>query len=242
MQKDKKTFIIIGVAVVIAALIVAYFAFFSNGTKPASTDPSASEGVSEQATDSLISEENDGADDSEEETEEEPETEETDDGITRYESGLYEVGKDIPAGEYAIEPTVQYGYMEVVSDLSGEYDSLITSAEYWGRHYVTVSDGQYLKFEGIAVAAEDAEPREPKNNTYRNGMYLVGKYIPAGDYTVTPDSDPDYKDLYYGVVSDSTGSEDSVIKEGYLMEDEKVDVSLKDGQYIKLWGCRITDR
>ncbi len=84
-----------------------------------------------------------------------------------YQSGLYRVGTDIPAGEYAITPqkdaadnTTNESAAYVMKDLEFDDDS-ITDTKYviaGGTQTVTVKDGDYLElFAVVATPADQAE-------------------------------------------------------------------------------------
>ena len=62
----------------------------------------------------------------------------------RYGEGMYKVGADIPAGEYKLTATSDYGYWEVTTSSSADAD-IIGNDNFSNSTYVTVSEGQYLK-------------------------------------------------------------------------------------------------
>ena len=68
-------------------------------------------------------------------------------------TGFLRVGKDIPAGQYRLSSTVEYGgYVCVFSStLHIRMDNIVTIANFLGDRYVTVKDGQYLYLEGCVV-------------------------------------------------------------------------------------------
>lgn len=68
------------------------------------------------------------------------------------------------------------------------------------------------------------------DGTYPEGMYLVGKDIPAGEYQLTP-NDPD-RSSYYEVTSDSSGTLDSIIVNDNF--DFQVYLTVSDGQYLTI--------
>lgn len=60
-----------------------------------------------------------------------------------YSEGMYRVGTDIPAGEYKVTSTSDFGgYLEVNADSSG--DSIIHNDNFDTSVYVTVEEGQYF--------------------------------------------------------------------------------------------------
>lgn len=66
---------------------------------------------------------------------------------TSYDEGTYKVGTDIPAGEYKLTCTGSLkGYWEVTE--SSEVGAhIVDNDNFTGSTYVTLSDGQYIKFE-----------------------------------------------------------------------------------------------
>jgi len=60
-------------------------------------------------------------------------------------SGIFKVGYHIPAGEYKIVQTdSDSAYVEVSTNPSGSYTSIVTNDNFEGIKYITVTDGQYL--------------------------------------------------------------------------------------------------
>ena len=70
-----------------------------------------------------------------------------------YETGMFKVGKDIPAGEYKVilDSTIGMGYIEVASDSSHQLGSIISNDIVESDQYITVSDGQYLKLQDVKI-------------------------------------------------------------------------------------------
>ena len=61
--------------------------------------------------------------------------------------GQYKVGTDIPAGEYTLEATSDYGYVEVTSDSRHDIlNSIVTNDNFENNKIITVSEGQYIMF------------------------------------------------------------------------------------------------
>ena len=156
--------------------------------------------------------------------------------VTTYDGGMYKVGTDLPAGEYLIESDTM-DYMEVANDSTGELDSIVTNENYTNRVYVTVSDGQYLKFGGTATPVSEAPAYQSENGAYPEGQYLVGKDIPAGEYKISVLSDNITGYGYVEVSSDSSGNLDSIVSNSNIEADTYQTIS--DGQYLTLSGCEI---
>lgn len=145
-----------------------------------------------------------------------------------YQSGTYHVGVDLPKGVYLITGS---GYLSVSTDKSGTLENMITNANYTNRYFIQVDTDQYLTFSGKAQLASDA-PAYANTETLVPGMYLVGKDLPAGKYTVKDDGD-----AYVAVMRDAKGTIDSIISNSNFTDSETITV--KDGQFIELKNCKI---
>lgn len=155
--------------------------------------------------------------------------------VTTYKAGMYKIGTDMPAGEYLIESN-SMEYLEVATDSSGELDSIITNENFTNRIYISVSDGQYLKFGGTATPVAEAPAYVAENGYYPEGQYLVGKDIPAGEYKISV-TDNAMGMGYIEVSSGSSGTLDSIITNSNIEMDTYQTIS--DGQYLTLSGAEI---
>ena len=151
-----------------------------------------------------------------------------------YKSGMYKVGDDIPAGEYFLKSTSDWGmYFEICSDSSGSFDSIIANGNYNTFCYVTVKKGEYLTVErGKFIEAEDAPKNLVKNGVAGEGMYKVGRDIPAGEYKIECDSD---YGAYYEVCSNSRHILDSIVSNDFFSSGSRY-VTVKKGQYLIITG------
>lgn len=155
--------------------------------------------------------------------------------VPSYSAGMHKVGTDIPAGEYVITSYTQM-YVEVASDSTGDFDSIIMNENISGRYYVSVSDGQYLTFtSGTATPADQTVAYSPVGGVYEEGMYKVGKDIPAGEYKVHPTEGMGYYEVDSGL---GGGSLDNIVSNENFETDVYVTVS--DGQYLKLVRSTLT--
>ena len=150
--------------------------------------------------------------------------------ITSYSGGMYKIGTDMPAGEYLLTSTG--GYYEVTTDSTGSFDSIVTNDNYANRAYVTVQEGQYFTFDGTAVSVNEAPAFSASDGIYPEGMYLVGKDIPAGEYKISATGSG-----YYEVTSDSVGELDSIVTNENF--DGDVYLTISEGQYLKLSRAQI---
>ena len=150
-----------------------------------------------------------------------------------YKAGQYKVGADIPAGEYVVL-SKDDGYVEVASDSSGKFESILVNDIFTNRSIITVSDCQYLKVQnGTIYAIADAPKVEPKNGILPSGMYLIGKDLPAGEYKVMAKRDGSYIE-----VSASSGHTLEDIISNDLFSGERY-ITVQDGQYLKLFGAEL---
>jgi hypothetical protein len=155
-----------------------------------------------------------------------------------YKAGNYKVGKDISAGEYFVQSTntIVGAYLQVSKDSTGKLTSIITNDNFKGNRYITVTTGQYLKVTNGKFAIASSVPKlVAVKGKYLEGMYKVGRDLPAGEYKVTPSNKIA---SYYGVSRDSKGSLTSIITNEVIKSDTYVSVT--NGQYVKLVGCYAT--
>lgn len=173
------------------------------------------------------------------ETEPESVKEETVENASGYKSGTYKIGVDMPSGEYLIttEDSFMPSYLELTKDSTGALESIIANANFNNRFYITVQDGQYLKFDGIAIPSAEAAPYEAPDGIYSDGTYLVGKDIPAGEYKVKLVENI-MNAGYFEVAKDSTGNLGSIITNSVISADTYQTIA--DGQYLKLTNVEIS--
>ncbi|WP_139249942.1 hypothetical protein [Lutispora thermophila] len=151
-------------------------------------------------------------------------------------AGMYKVGQDIPAGEYFIIPE-GLAYFQVSKDSTGSLESIIANDNFSGTRYVTVSEGQYLEIRAAKMISADKAPnQEAKDGKYPEGMYKIGKEIPAGEYKVVSEGGL----AYYEVTKDSKGDLNSIITNDNF-EGEKY-ITVKEGNYLKLNGCYLISK
>lgn len=149
-----------------------------------------------------------------------------------YKPNQYKVGTDIPAGEYIVEATGGYGgYVCVSSDSLG--DDIIYNSLFEAGTIITVLDGEYLKLQDCrAIRADDFRAAHILNITLSGVMMEVGVDLPAGEYKVRSD---DGESGYYCIYPDSRHDE---IIANDLFETSSY-VTVEDGQYLELTGCRL---
>ena len=153
-------------------------------------------------------------------------------------AGTYKVGTDLEAGEYLFFAKDYNGYIECAVDSTWTEDSILYSGSIVSHTYLTVKDGEYIKIESgkmypIAVAPSVV----PEDRIYRDGMYKVGKDIPAGEYKVKVVGTTDEFYGYYDVATDSRFDYNTVVTEAYIEADTYLTV--KEGQYLWLEAVEI---
>lgn len=155
--------------------------------------------------------------------------------MTKYKSGTYKVGGDIPAGEYVVFCDNSLDcYFEIASDSTGELDAIIANDNLSYNSIVTLNDGQYFKVTGgYAVPIEEVSELD----TSGNGMFKVGTYLPAGEYKISVDEDSVVGYGYIEVSTDSSHVLSSIKSNDNIDGDSYITVS--DGEYLKLSGCHI---
>lgn len=107
--------------------------------------------------------------------------------LTKYSSGQYKVGTDIPSGEYILFASGGNGYFCLSSD--GNESDIIVNDNFEYDSILTINDGEYLNLSRCyAVSITE----NPTVETTQTGMFLVGKHIPAGEYKLDAGSDSGY--------------------------------------------------
>lgn len=158
-----------------------------------------------------------------------------------YKSGFYEVGKDLPAGEYLImrDKLNKQAETSVAVTKDSKKEDEIFDESMMGNIYVIVQNGQYLEVKnGDIYPVEKAPSNTPEDKVYKDGMYKVGKDIKAGTYDVKAIKNNGSDDGSIEITKDSSHSDKSVISKKEFKDTEKV--TLKDGEYITLDDAEIT--
>ena len=146
---------------------------------------------------------------------------------------MLKVGRDIPSGDYALfidDPTAycfaDVSYMPMCSNYEAVAGQVFTA-----QSLITVSDGQYINLYNCRI-----EPLETAVfDTTKSGTFIVGKHIPAGEYTVVPDDNNFY--AYVDIYADTTLENGAYIN-SYSV-DGKTKVELENGQVAAFIDCHI---
>lgn len=157
------------------------------------------------------------------------------DGV--YKAGLYEVGKDLPAGEYVVMRTSLDKNAKttvLVSKDSKQSDVTYEDTEL-GYVYVTLNNGEFINVQnGQLFLTSKAKENKPEDKVYKDGMYKVGKDINPGTYEVKSLG----SDASVEVAKDSKHTKDSVILNKKIDKTEKI--ILKENEYVTLKNSEIT--
>lgn len=150
------------------------------------------------------------------------------DEISKYRSGHYKVGTDIPEGEYVLFASGGLGYFSISSD-SNE-DNIIVNNNFQYNNIITVYAGDYLNLTRCyAIPLSE----DPVVKTTGVGMFLVGTHIPSGEYKLAAGSEMGYYCIY------SSSRLDHIVSNANFEGTRYVTVS--DGQYLELERCKFTD-
>jgi hypothetical protein len=144
--------------------------------------------------------------------------------------GNYKVGVDMPAGEYVIAGS---GYLQIASDSTGSFESIVENDNYSNRTIVVVSDGQYIEFSGQAYTWNDAPKIDTSTGTLPSGKYKVGIDIPAGEYKIAPGEGSGYLQ----VASTASDRIDSIVSNDNFTSQKYVTIS--NGQYLKFTNATL---
>lgn len=145
---------------------------------------------------------------------------------TMYNEGQYKVGEDMPAGEYVFFCTGSYnGSMKETTDSNGT-DRV--DSEYFEYNIIyTLTDGNYVEIND-AIAVPSDQVNELATNK-GNGMFIVGKHIPAGEYKLIA-TDYHSGGSYKIFKSSHLANSDDRIKSEYF--DKPTYVTVNDGEYL----------
>lgn len=147
---------------------------------------------------------------------------------TEYQSGMYKVGVDMPAGEYIVFANDGTGYFCVSSD--SNQDDILFNDNFDYNSIITINDGEYLDLSRCyAVPFEE----DPEVKTTGEGMFKVGTHIPAGEYKLDAGTETGYYCIYSNSRHDDIISNDNFDGQNY--------VTVSDGQYLVLNRCKFVD-
>lgn len=156
-----------------------------------------------------------------------------------YVTGIYKVGRDIPAGEYIARrnPSAPYAagltFRKSTDYFSGESLDMRTVD---APTYITLVAGEYVEVAqgSLKPATNQSIAKENSDGSYSSGMYKVGVDIAPGKYMLTPLT----SNAMYNIYKDSLYNSDSLLKSATGLKNT-VEVKLEKGQYIEFTGAKI---
>ena len=156
-------------------------------------------------------------------------------------AGTYEVGVDIPAGEYFMIAS-DWAETRLYSDAALSEESLIYYYDFYGTRYITLEEGQYFSYVyGAMTLVQNIKPQQEaaREEYLYEYMYKVGFDLPAGTYQLKalPKTVEESGDCYYEINSDSSGLNDAIVDNDFFAD--TITVTVEEGQYLLLDGCEI---
>ncbi|MDO4156122.1 MAG: hypothetical protein Q4D37_05020 [Oscillospiraceae bacterium] len=159
-----------------------------------------------------------------------------------YPAGDYEVGVDLPAGTYLAVysgPSEEQQLILTISSSSdsSDDDAVLNDGPWYPRNtYFQVTDGQFVhvswaNFYNVDTVDVTLEPFQ------QEGMFLVGKDIPAGTYQMVLDKgEYVYPETAGYTIYSQMASPQPIPKASGSYTDT---ITLEDGQYIQCKDCHF---
>ena len=163
-------------------------------------------------------------------------------------SGIYQIGVDIPEGLYIFIPEMSDGHGVEGVYADPECENQISSAyvHFDGTRIAYISGNGYLDFSWCTAYNLDMYPDIVNDPHKTDGMFIVGRDIPAGTYRLVGYDEYEGEAEWY--VYSSINAVGAVIKESGTLDnyDDYYDkyydrITLKDGEYFELRNCIIGD-
>ncbi|MBR1559828.1 MAG: hypothetical protein IJ646_06275 [Clostridia bacterium] len=158
------------------------------------------------------------------------------DGVQVYESGTYQVGSDLPAGDYVLVEYENAMFASVIIRESQAEDSNLLAHHLIDHQLVVrLEAGTWITFSEARAYPLDQAPVAEDGVTGEGG-YLVGALLPAGWYDVRL---TDFAPLSsYSIYDGILGTGAQLTKFEVLRDTARI--VLSDGEYIELSGCWLS--
>ncbi|MCM1507093.1 MAG: hypothetical protein NC177_08170 [Ruminococcus flavefaciens] len=162
-------------------------------------------------------------------------------------SGTYQIGVDIPEGLYVFIPDMADGHGVEGVYADPECENQISSAyvHFDGSRIAEISGNGYLDFSWATAYNLDMHPEIINDPYSSDGMFIVGRDIPAGTYTLEPYGEyGEYAEWYTYSSINAVGA---VLKEsGELTSYDDYtqsasEITINDGEYLELRDCIISN-
>lgn len=161
-----------------------------------------------------------------------------------YPAGDYEVGVDLPAGTYLAVYSGPSEEQQLILEISSssdpnDDDAVLNDGPWYPRNaYFQVTDGQFVhvswaNFYNVDTVDVELEPFQ------QEGMFLVGKDIPAGTYQMVLDEgEYVYPETAGYTIYSQIASPQPIPKTNGSYTDT---ITLEDGQYIQCKDCHFAE-
>lgn len=151
-------------------------------------------------------------------------------------AGTYEIGKDIPEGEYVLIPEGTNSGYYIRSKQTEEKTEKLASGSVYNRGIVAVKKGETLEVRLARIyEAEQAPQQELVQGYYPQGVYKVGRDIPNGIY-LAKSTQTEVKGTYR--VYSSNAFDLPSQTSGGVLSDETA-IILRTGQYLILQWAKL---
>ena len=156
-------------------------------------------------------------------------------GTQFFESGLYHVGEDIPAGDYVLmeEEDALFASVSVHKEADPE-STLIIHHLINGQAVIRLKSDTWVTFSEACAYPISTAPRD-EDGVYAEGGYWVGETLPAGRYALSLIDGAPLSS--YSIYDDILGVNAQLIK--FEVLHEPISITVHDGDYIELSGCEL---
>lgn len=153
--------------------------------------------------------------------------------LIKYYSGYYEVGTDIPAGEYVLFSNANGDYSSSFS-VSDDSDNLVSADSFTYNSIISIYTGQHLS---LAQCYAVPISENPNVKTDDEGMFKVGVHLNSGKYKIEATKE---SGGFYIIFDNSSQKSDSLI-ETYAVNGQRY-INVSNGQYLLLHNCKIVNQ
>ncbi len=153
-----------------------------------------------------------------------------------YGEDTYEVGADIPAGEYVIcsdgSRDHDSFYFAVYAD--AQMEQKIAGGWIEWNTIMRLEEGQFISMQ--AAYFYESSRKSLLKPFQSSGFFLVGRDLKAGTYTIANDTE---QLAVYRVFSDPDQKEEHMLLQGPLQGGENTEITLHDGEYLMMRFCHL---
>lgn len=152
-----------------------------------------------------------------------------------YDSGLYEVGTDMPAGDYVLVESEDAVFASVIIHKEADPESpLLIHHLINGQAVIRLRAGTWVTLSEAQAYPIGQAPRD-EDGIYEEGGYWVGHTLPAGTYALSPSDKAPLSS--YSIYSNILCAGAQLTR--FEVLHEPIAIVVKEGDYIELSGCRL---